>query len=78
MVQTKDIERPDKALVEGLSMIGSATATGELARLGVRDAQILGPRSYTTGKSICGPAITLQYMQKRVGLSPLEVDKDPE
>ncbi|MCH7593766.1 MAG: ribonuclease activity regulator RraA [Chloroflexi bacterium] len=78
MVQTKDIERPDKALVEGLSMIGSATATGELARLGVRDAQILGPRSYTTGKSICGPAITLQYMPMREDLYPLEEYKDPE
>ena len=78
MVQTKDISRPPKALVEGLSNIGSATATGELARLGVRNAQILGPLPYSTGKSICGPAITLQYMPMREDLYPLEEYRDPE
>lgn len=78
MVQTHDIERPSKALVEGLSKIGSATATGELSRMGVSDPQILGPLPYTTGKSICGPAITLQYMPMREDLYPQEEYKDPE
>ncbi len=64
-IQTRDIERPPKELVDALSHIGSATASGELFKLGIRDPQILGPLPRTPGRSICGPALTLQFMPKR-------------
>ena len=67
-IQTQDIERPSKDLIEALSHIGSATASGELFKLGIRDPQILGPLPQTPGKSICGPALTLQFMPKREDL----------
>ena len=67
-IQTPDIERPPKALIDALSHIGSATASGELFKLGIRNAQILGPLPRTPGKSICGPALTLQFMPKREDL----------
>ena len=68
MIETADIERPPKELIEGLSDIGSATASGELCRLGVRDPHILGPVAKTPGKSVVGPALTLQFMPKREDL----------
>ena len=40
MVEPSDIQRLPKNLIEGLSGIGSATAAGELARLGIRDPHI--------------------------------------
>jgi translocation and assembly module TamB len=42
-VEARDIKRPSKELIESLKGIGSATATGELKRLGVRSAHIVGP-----------------------------------
>ncbi|MBT4498863.1 MAG: ribonuclease activity regulator RraA [Gemmatimonadetes bacterium] len=68
MTESSDIERPSKELIEALSGIGSATASGELARLGIRDPHILGPVSMTPGKSVVGPALTLQFMPKREDL----------
>jgi regulator of RNase E activity RraA len=65
MTHTSDIQRPPKELIEGLSQIGSATASGELVKLGIRDAHIRGPVSWTPGKSVVGPALTLQFMPKR-------------
>ena len=65
MVQTPDIQRPSKELIEGLSAISSATASGELHRMGIRDAHIRGPVAMTPGKSVVGPALTLQCMPKR-------------
>jgi len=68
MTESSDIERPSKELIEALSGIDSATASGVLARLGVRDPQILGPVPRTPGKSVVGPALTLQFMPKREDL----------
>ena len=34
MIETPDIVRPSRELIEGLAHIGSATSSGELARLG--------------------------------------------
>ena len=68
MIETQDIERPPKELIEGLSNIASATTSGELKKLGVTDPQILGPVSWTPGKRIVGPALTLQFMPKREDL----------
>ncbi len=77
-IQTPDIERPSKALIDALSHIGSATASGELFKLGIRNAQILGPLPRTPGKSICGPALTLQFMPKREDLHSSGEYQGPE
>jgi regulator of RNase E activity RraA len=69
-VETKDITRPDRSLIDALKGIGSATAAGELKRLGIRSAFIQGPVSATPGASIVGPALTLQFMPKREDLYP--------
>ena len=68
MIETPDIERPPREIIDGLARIGSATASGELSRLGIRDPQIRGPVAWTRGKSVVGPALTLQFMPKREDL----------
>ncbi len=68
MVHTPDIIRPPKELIEGLAGIGSATASGELNRLGIHDPHIRGPIARTPGRSVIGPALTLQFMPKREDL----------
>ncbi len=78
MVDTSDIQRPATELSEGLSGIGSATAAGELARLGIRDPYIQGPVARTPGKSIVGPALTLQFMPKREDQYAVDEYADPE
>ena len=78
MVETSDIQRPTQALIEGLSGIGSATAAGELARLGIRDPHIQGPVARTPGKSVVGPALTLQFMPKREDQYAVDEYADPE
>jgi regulator of RNase E activity RraA len=64
-IETPDIQRPPQELIEGLKKIGSATASGELSRLGIRNPFMLGPQPWTKGQSIVGPALTLQFMPKR-------------
>lgn len=78
MVQTSDITRPDRDLVAGLARVGSATASGELNRLGVRSAQIRGPVARTPGICVAGPALTLQFMPKREDLYPVDEYAHPE
>ena len=78
MINTPDIERPPKQLIETLSSISSATAAGELCRLGIRDPQILGPVPRTPGKSVVGPALTLQFMPKREDIYAVDEYNDPE
>lgn len=68
MTTTPDIERPAKELVAALAQIGSATASGELSRLGIRDSHLRGPVAWTPGKAVAGPALTLQCMPKREDL----------
>ena len=65
MVDVPAIERPPREIVEALMEIGSATCTGELAKLGIRNPQLNGLRTFTPGKVVVGPAITLQFMPKR-------------
>ncbi len=77
-IVTKDITRPGRALIEALQGIGSATATGELKRLGIRSAFLQGPVSMTPGVSVAGPALTLQFMPKREDLYPDAEYVDPE
>jgi regulator of RNase E activity RraA len=77
-IVTPDISRPEKSLIEALKNVGSATATGELKRLGIRSAFIQGPVCMTPGASIVGPALTLQFMPKREDLYPDAEYVDPE
>jgi regulator of RNase E activity RraA len=78
MIETPDIQRPPKEIIEGLAHIGSATAAGELSRLGIRDPQIRGPVARVPGKTVVGPALTLQCMPKREDLYRVDEYADPE
>ena len=78
MIETPDIQRPSPELVEGLKRIGSATAAGELSKLGIRDAHIRGPVARTPGASAAGPALTLQCMPKREDVYQVGEYSDPE
>lgn len=65
MTHTPDIERPDKAVIERLKGVSSATATGVLNSLGIRDSFLQGPLAFTPGRHVAGPALTLQFMPLR-------------
>ena len=66
MVETNDIQRPPKDLVAQLSGISSATAAGELARLGIRDPHIQGPVARIHGQARRRPGPDLAvYAQAR-------------
>jgi regulator of RNase E activity RraA len=77
-METQDITRPERSLIASLEHIGSATASGELRRLGIRSAFIQGPVAMTPGASIVGPALTLQFMPKREDLYRVAEYVDPE
>jgi regulator of RNase E activity RraA len=77
-VKTRDIKRPPRELVAALQKIGSATAAGELKRLGIRNAFMLGPVAMTPGVTVAGPALTLQFMPKREDLYPDAEYVNPE
>lgn len=77
-IRTRDIKRPPQSLIASLAQIGSATATSELKRLGIRSAFIQGPVSMTPGVSVVGPALTLQFMPKREDLYPDAEYVEPE
>src|SRR5262245_25614735 len=77
-IETRDIPRPDRSLIAALKTIGSATASGELKRLGIRNAFMQGPVCMTPGVSVVGPALTLQFMPKREDLYPDAEYVDPE
>jgi regulator of RNase E activity RraA len=64
-LQINDIVRPPREWCDALARIGSATAASELSLMGIRDAQIRGPMALKPGKSVAGPALTLQMMPKR-------------
>lgn len=78
MIETLDIVRPDPELVRALSALGSATASSELNRLGIRSAHIVGPVARTLGVSAAGPALTLQFMPKREDLYQVDEYAEPE
>ncbi len=65
-----DFKRPSKDLIEALAEIGSATASGEMKRLGIRNPHMIGPVARTPGKVIAGPAMTLLFMPRREDLYP--------
>ncbi len=78
MIETPDIVRPQRDVIEGLAQIGSATASGELSRLGIRDPHLRGITSWTPGKVVVGPALTLQFMPKREDIYRVDEYADPE
>lgn len=78
MVETPDIERPEPGIVERLKGVGSAAATGALNQLGIRDAFIDGPVTWTPGATIVGPALTLQFMPLREDVYGADEYGDPE
>ena len=63
-----EIQRPSADLISRVKAVGAATASATLARMGIRNCHITGPVSWNKGKSICGPALTLQFMPKREDL----------
>lgn len=68
LTHTPGIARPAPELVRGLHALGAATACATLHHLGVRDTFMQGPVAWTKGKSLAGPALTLQFMPKREDL----------
>jgi len=78
MIETPDITRPDKALIEALRDVGSATAAGELYRLGIRQPHLMGLTTWHPGKTLVGPALTLQWMPRREDMSANHEYADPE
>ena len=78
MIETPDMTRPPKELVDGLAQIGSATASGELHRLGIRDPHLRGLTSWMPGMTVVGPALTLQFMPKREDVYTIDEYADPE
>ena len=76
--ETQDIVRPPRELIEQLKDIGSATAAGELKRLGIKDPYVLGPVAYSPGKSVVGPALTLQCLPQREDVCNADEYSDPE
>ncbi len=78
MIETPDIVRPPQDLIDGLAAIGNATASGELSRLGIRDPHLRGLTTWTPGKTVVGPALTLQFMPKREDVYKVDEYADPE
>jgi regulator of RNase E activity RraA len=75
----QDIKRPSKELVDALyEHVSSATAAGDLSKMGISNAFIQGPTTYTPGKKIVGPAATLQFMPKREDVYTDGEYTDPE
>lgn len=65
MTPTQDITRPDPALVERLKAVGTAKLSSCISRMGIRNIFMQGPECRSPGKTIAGPALTLQFMPKR-------------
>lgn len=78
MTHTPDITRPSPEVIEALKGIGAATASAELHRIGVRNTHIEGVTTWTPGKSVVGPAITLQFMPLREDVYKDEEYANPE
>jgi regulator of RNase E activity RraA len=59
------VSRPDPELVSRLGVVGSATASAVMHRMGVRQTFIQGPVARQPGTKVVGPAVTLQFMPHR-------------
>ena len=78
MIQTPDIQRPPQDVIEALRADRQRDGRGELSRLGIRDAHLRGITSWTPGKAVVGPALTLQFMPKREDVYGVDEYADPE
>ncbi|MGR9221435.1 ribonuclease activity regulator RraA (plasmid) [Rhizobium leguminosarum] len=78
MTHTLDITRPPKELIDALKEIGAATVAGTLGHMGFRNPHMVGPVPQKRGKSIVGPALTLQFMPQRPDLFTEGEYADPE
>lgn len=78
MTHTPDIQQPDPAHCRALAAIGAATCSAELCHLGIRNAHIAGPVSWTPGRCVAGPALTLQFMPKREDVYNEDEYAEPE
>lgn len=78
MTKTDDIQRPARHLIEGLRGLGAATIAGTLGHMGFRNPHMTGILPQTRGKSICGPALTLQCLPQRPDLFSEGEYADPE
>jgi regulator of RNase E activity RraA len=78
MIVGQPITRPSKDLIEQLKGIGAATIAGTLGHMGFRTPNMVGPVAQTHGKSIVGPALTLQFLPQRPDLFSEGEYSDPE
>ena len=78
MTHTPDITRPPKDLIDALRDIGAATVAGTLGHMGFRNPHMVGPVAQNHGKSIVGPALTLQFLPQRPDLFSEGEYADPE
>ena len=78
MTHTPDITRPPKDLIDALREIGAATVAGTLGHMGFRNPHMVGPVAQNHGKSIVGPALTLQFLPQRPDLFSAGAYADPE
>jgi regulator of RNase E activity RraA len=78
MISTQDISRPDPDLIERIRQIGPATTTSSLFHLGIHNSHICGPISWTKGRCLAGPALTLQFVPKREDLYGDDEYAEPE
>jgi len=73
-----EIKRPAQHLIEGLRGLGAATIAGTLGHMGFKNPHMTGILPQTRGKSICGPALTLQCLPQRPDLFSEGEYADPE
>ena len=78
MTKGVDITRPAKHLIEGLRGLGAATIAGTLGHMGFKNPHMTGILPQTKGKTICGPALTLQCLPQRPDLFSEGEYSDPE
>jgi regulator of RNase E activity RraA len=72
------ITRPSKDIIDALKDLGTATVAGTLGHMGFRNPHLVGPVAQTRGKSIVGPAVTLQFLPQRPDLFSEGEYSDPE
>lgn len=78
MTNIPAITRPSKEIIDALKDIGTATVAGTLGHMGFRNPHMIGPVAQTRGKSIVGPAVTLQCLPQRPDLFTEGEYADPE
>ena len=73
-----EIKRPPKHIIEGLRGLGAATVAGTMGHMGFKSPHMVGILPQTKGKSIVGPALTLQFLPQRPDLFSEGEYADPE